>query len=295
MSNYYETLKISQSATSVEIQTAYETAYNYWRNLVNHHDPQMVQKANQELLAIEQMRTTLLDPVKRANYDASLSIGSIGGLADASARPSASPMIVPPMARSLAIPASMAQPSIINSDSWSCSKCYSVNTVGTRFCKKCGNQLGKDCPKCHTLLEASAQFCSVCGVSIRDFERETEIKTAEAEALRIAEQRRLMQVEAMLAPVKKHADLASTMMGIGCLASLCYGVVGIPFWTISLINAQKALSISQMYGDEKYRQKAKTARLVSGISLGLVGLVLAFYAIAFVFQLFVTATQGTGY
>jgi len=295
MSNYYETLKISQSATSVEIQTAYETAYNYWRNLVNHHDPQMVQKANQTLMAIEQIRTTLSDPVKRANYDASLSIGSIGGLADATAQPVATPMITPPTARSSAIPASMAQSNIAHSDSWSCAKCYSVNAVGTRFCKKCGNQLGKDCPKCNTLLEASAQFCSVCGVSIRDFEREAEIKTAEAEALRIAEQRRLMQVEAMLAPVKKHADLASTMMGIGCLASLCYGVVGIPFWTISLINAQKALSISQMYGDEKYRQKAKTARLVSGISLGLVGLVLAFYVIAFVFQLFVTATQGTGY
>lgn len=295
MSNYYETLKISQSATSVEIQTAYETAYNYWRNLVNHHDPQMAQKANQALMAIEQIRTTLLDPVKRANYDASLSIGDIGGLADAAAQPSASPIMTPPMARSSINPASMVQSNIAHSDSWSCAKCYSVNAVGTRFCKKCGNQLGKDCPKCNTLLEASAQFCSVCGTNIRDFERETEIKTAEAEALRIAEQRRQVQMESMLAPVKKHADLASTMMGIGCLASLCYGVVGIPFWTISLINAQKALSISQMYGDEKYRQKAKTARLVSGISLGLVGLVLAFYVIAFVFQLFVTATQGTGY
>lgn len=295
MSNYYETLKISQSATSVEIQTAYEAAYNYWRNLVNHHDPQMAQKANQSLMAIEQIRTTLLDPVKRADYDASLSIGSIGGLADTLAQPVATPMMTPPMARSSATSASMAQSNFVNSDSWSCAKCYSINAVGTRFCKKCGNQLGKDCPKCNTLLEASAQFCSVCGTNIRDFEREVEIKTAEAESLRIAEQRRLAQMEAVLGPVKKHADLASTMMGIGCLASLCYGVVGIPFWIISLINAQKALSISQMYGDEKYRQKAKTARLVSGVSLGLVGLVLAFYAIAFVFQLFVTATQGTGY
>lgn len=143
MSNYYETLKISQSATSVEIQTAYETAYNYWRNLVNHHDPQMAQKANQALMAIEQIRTTLSDPVKRANYDASLSIGSIGGLADASAQPAATPMMTPPMARSSAVSASMAKSNIVNSTSWSCAKCYSVNAVGTRFCKKCGNQLGK--------------------------------------------------------------------------------------------------------------------------------------------------------
>jgi len=292
MSNYYETLKISQYATSVEIQTAYETAYNYWRNLVNHHDPQIVQKANQALMVIEQIRTTLSDPVKRADYDASLSIVSIGGLADATAQPSASPMMTPPMVRSSATSASMAQSNNANSDSWSCAKCYSVNAVGTRFCKKCGNQLGKDCPKCNTLLEASAQFCSVCGVSIRDFERETEIKTAEAEALRVAEQRRLAQIEATLAPVKKHADTASTMMGVGCLVTLCSGIIGIPFWIVSLINAQKALAFSQVYGDEEYRKKAKTARLVSGISLGLVGSVVAIYIVLFVFQMIAVAVNG---
>jgi hypothetical protein len=86
--------------------------------------------------------------------------------------------------------------------------------------------------------------------------------------------------------------MASTMMGIGCLASLCYGVVGIPFWIISLINAQKALSISQMYGDEKSRQKAKTARLVSGISLGLVGLVVAIYAFALIIQVIANVQGG---
>lgn len=292
MSNYYETLKISQSATSVEIQTAYETAYNYWRNLVNHHDPKMVQQANQALSVIEQIRTTLSDPVKRANYDASLSIGSIGGLADATAQPAATPMMTPPMARSSVIPGSRAQSNIVNSDSWSCTKCYSVNVLGTRFCKKCGNQLGKDCPKCHTLLEASAQFCSVCGVGIRDFERETEIKTAEADALRIVEQRRQAQMEAILAPVKKHADTASTMMGVGCLVTLCSGIFGIPFWIVSLISAQKALAFSQIYGDEEYRKKAKTARLVSGISLGLVGSTAAIYFVLIVFQMIVVAISG---
>lgn len=289
MSNYYETLKVSQSATYEEVQVACETAYNYWRNLVNHHDPQTVQRANQALMALEQIRTTLLDSVKRANYDATLSLGTIGGLADASASPTPAPMMGPPMNRPAVTTQPIARQNAVIGDSWSCPKCFTVNAVGTRFCKKCGNQLGKDCPQCHTLLEFSAQFCSVCGVNVRDFEREIEIKTAEAEAVRVAEQRRLAQMEALIAPVKKHADLASTLMGIGCLASLCYGIAGIPFWIISLINAQKALSISQTYGGEKYRQKAKTARIISGISLALVGLLVVIYSI------YIIAAIGGGY
>jgi ribosomal protein L40E len=292
MSNYYETLKITQSATSSEVQTAYENAYNYWRNLVNHHDPQMVQTANQALTAIEQIRTTLLDPVKRANYDATLSIGTIGGLADTSAQLASQPVMTPPNVRSSPLTSRMTQTINANSDSWLCSKCNSVNSIGTRFCKKCGNQLGTECPKCQTLLEATAQFCSVCGVNIRDFEREIEVKTAESEALRIAEQRRVEQLEAIIGPVKKHSNLASTMMGVGCLLSLCYGFPGIPFWIISFINAQKALSFSQVYGDEEYRKKAKTARIISGIALGLVGLALVVFAISFVYSLISNGFQG---
>ena len=279
MSNYYELLKIPQSATSAEVTTAYETTYNYWRNLVNHHDPQMVQKANQTLLAIEKIRTTLLDPVKRANYDTLLLMGDIGGLADSSTQPSTMPTMTPPLARTSPMTSSMAQPNVTNSDSWPCSKCHSINAVGTRFCKKCGNQLGKDCPQCRTLLETSAQFCSVCGVNIRDFERELEISTAEAERLKIVEERRIAEQNARLAIIIKSSTDAMNFTKYGWIISIvgsCIpyiniltGLAGLGLFALAITNALKALRQSQQYGDQKYRSNAKTALWLSGIPVGL--------------------------
>ncbi len=289
MSNYYETLNISQSATSSEIQTAYEFAYNYWRNLVNHHDPQMVQKANQALMEIEQIRAILSDPVKRANYDASLSVGNIGGLVDTSAHSVSVSTANPPAVRTSNIPAHISNPNIVNSDSWPCAKCSSVNAVGTRYCKKCGNQLGKNCPKCNTLLEATAQFCSVCGVNILDFGRELEIKAAETERLRIIEERRIAEQQSRLAIIIKSSNNAMNLTKYGWLVSIlgsCIpyvniiaGLVGLLLFVLAIPNALKALRQSQQYGDQEYRTKAKSALVLSGIPIGLtiIGVILIIF------------------
>ena len=279
MPNYYEILKIPQSANTTEVQTGCETAYIYWRNLVNHHDPQVVQKASQALLAIEQVRTTLLDPVKRANYDAMLSLGNIGGLADSSAQPSSMSAMTPPRARTSPTISSMAQPNVNNSDSWLCSKCHSVNAVGTRFCKKCGNQLGQDCPKCRTLLESSAHFCSVCGINISDYERELEIQTVEAERQRIIGERRIAENTVRLAIIIKASTDAMNFTKYGWIVSIvgsCIpyiniltGLAGLGLFALAITNALKALRQSQQYGDQEYRNKAKTALWLSGIPIGL--------------------------
>jgi hypothetical protein len=288
MSNFYDFLQVYPSATDVEIENAIDAMYNESRRKVTHHDPQVVHRANQNLLLIEQARTTLLDPVKRVNYDASLSPGKVGGLADETAKPASTSMTFPHKGSQ---PSQQLNP---NTDMWLCSKCHSINPVGTRFCEKCGNQLGKDCPKCRNLLEASTHFCSSCGVNVGEYERELEIHTAEAEAQRIAERKRLNQIEATLGPVRKNAETASTMMKTGCIVGFFLSIVGIPFWIISIINAQKVLSAGQVYGDTEYREKAKRARLFSGIPLILLGIILLLYIGLFVLTGFVSILEAGG-
>jgi len=288
MPNYYDFLKISPSASASEIQVALDTLYNQSRRLVTNHAPEVVQQANQALLTIEQVSTTLLDPVKRANYDATLN-NSIGGVFDPSAQGQprsdsyAGPGMVPMSPPNVHQPQLGGIPQAV-SNGWVCPKCHFVEPVGTKFCKNCGQTLGKECPKCRTLLEPNTQFCRECGVNVREHERALEIQTAEAEAKRIAEQRRLAEIEAVIGPVKRSAETAANMWKIGCVLSLCYGVGGIPFWIISFINAQKALSFSQTYGDTVYRQKASTARIISGIALGLTGAIIVLYAGLFFLQ-----------
>jgi hypothetical protein len=204
MSNYYETLKISQSATSVEIQTAYDAAYNQWRNLVNHHDPQIVQKANQALQALEKIRFVLMNPSARTQYDAKLNIGTTSGLSDPSVR-NALPM---PVTASVVRKDQPAQPSIINTQAWVCPnpKCNTPNRIGTKFCVKCGTQIGRICLKCGSLIEAAVEFCAECGINIKQYDRELkkqekvelERKTEEAERERVfGEKSQLEQKEKM--------------------------------------------------------------------------------------------------
>lgn len=51
--NYYEILNLQPTASSADIQTAFENQYNQWRRLVTHHDPKVVNQANQALQALE--------------------------------------------------------------------------------------------------------------------------------------------------------------------------------------------------------------------------------------------------
>ena len=56
MSNYYEILNVPTTASTAEIQTAYEQQYDQWRRLVTHQDPNVVNQANQALKALETIR-----------------------------------------------------------------------------------------------------------------------------------------------------------------------------------------------------------------------------------------------
>ncbi|MDL1896047.1 zinc-ribbon domain-containing protein [Anaerolineae bacterium CFX7] len=165
MANYYELLKVSPSASAQEISSAFDTQYEQWRRLVTHHDPNVVNQANQALQLLEQIRATLSDPAKRAAYDEGIGLRSVGGLADPTAilnMPSVT--MTPPAPRPMpgaAQPASVlpTQPAL-----WTCPKCAKENPPNTRFCFSCGTQLVRACPECgqETSLVATG-FCGNCG------------------------------------------------------------------------------------------------------------------------------------
>lgn len=165
----YEVLNIEPTATVEEIQVAYDGQYNHWRRLVTHHDPDMVNKANQALRWLEKAQATLLDPVRRLSYDAQIGVGqTTSGLADPeaifSAPGLAAPSPKPPAART----ASLSQGSS-PVDAWVCPKCNKANPLGTPFCNQCGQKLGRKCPKCGTLTQAIFAFCSACGVNMDEY------------------------------------------------------------------------------------------------------------------------------
>jgi hypothetical protein len=194
VTTYYQILQISSGATIAEIEAAYEAQYNHWRRLVTHHDPNMVNKANQALQSLEKMRATLTDPVKRETYDASIGLrGPMGGLADPQARPRATvPTPPPPRARvgSHSPPAPTTGERV---DAWVCSKCQTANAIGHQYCQKCGHQIGRQCPKCDTLVEMQTEFCSNCGIDIKRFIQEQEVKKATQLRLQREMERKMQQ------------------------------------------------------------------------------------------------------
>lgn len=171
MANYYEMLQVAPTASATEIETAYEAQYNQWRRLVTHHDPNVVNQANQALQTLEVIRGTLSDSSKRAAYDAGIGVsGPIGGLADPAAllqslqrpappAPIAAPAPPAPVQMATAAPMPVA-------GLWHCGKCSTDNPPQTKFCFKCGNQLVRQCPECgkETSL-ISTGMCGECGYS----------------------------------------------------------------------------------------------------------------------------------
>lgn len=165
MTTYYEMLHVAPNANDTEIQTACDTQYNQWRRLVTHHDPDVVNQANQALQTLEKIRATLTDPVRRAAYDEGIGLGGpVGGLADPAAllrslqQPTATPMAPPP-------PRSAATMSpTLSASLWNCYKCQTDNPAQTKFCFKCGAQLVRECPECRkeTSLIATG-MCGACG------------------------------------------------------------------------------------------------------------------------------------
>jgi hypothetical protein len=172
MANYYEMLQVTPTASATEIETAYEAQYNQWRRLVTHHDPNIVNQANQALQTLEVIRDTLSDTAKRAVYDAGVGLaGPIGGLADPTAllqsiqRPTPP---APPAPPAPSTPVQMTAPPapMPVAGLWHCGKCGTDNPPQTKFCFKCGNQLVRQCPECakETSLIATG-MCGECGYS----------------------------------------------------------------------------------------------------------------------------------
>lgn len=181
MPSYYEILQIAPTAGATEIETAYETQYNQWRRLVTHHDPDIVNQANQALQALEKIRTTLADPVRRAAYNEGIGIGGVmGGLADPAAmlraiQPPAAPP--PPLPSATAATQVAAPPAMPASGLWACAKCGTDNPAQTKFCFKCGNQLVRKCPACgkEASLIATGR-CGECGVDYDEAIHRNEVK-----------------------------------------------------------------------------------------------------------------------
>lgn len=158
MSNYYEILELESSATQAEIKTAIDEKYAYWNSLASHHDPEMVEKASHEKRQLEEIRAVLGSKAKRKKYDAG-SEENIGGLAEQTRSKNAAvskPTTSEPITQSR---------SSERLDAWICPKCRQVNTIGQKFCCKCGGQIGEECPQCKHLSQIANAFCPRCGTN----------------------------------------------------------------------------------------------------------------------------------
>jgi RNA polymerase subunit RPABC4/transcription elongation factor Spt4 len=165
MPNYYELLRVKPNANDAEIQSAFDQQYEQWRRLVTHHDPNVVNQANQAIQLLEKIRATLTDPTKRNDYDEAIGIkGVTAGLADPNILLNVQTFSSPPSSRPATIPTAATQ----RPDVWVCGKCHAVSAKGTRFCGSCGNALGQDCPNCRKLIQATIKFCPECGSNVAE-------------------------------------------------------------------------------------------------------------------------------
>ena len=191
MSNYYESLHIQPTATDAEITNAIDQQYEQWRRLVTHHDPEVVNQANQQIQLLEKMRGTLTDPAKRAVYDDAIGVrGATAGLVDPNAVLNSPRLVMtppPPQSPNASPPPPGTGVTTGAVNAWVCPKCAVANGIGTRFCKNCGNALGRECPNCAKTIESVAKFCPECGVDVAKAIISKQI--ADAEKQRAAEER----------------------------------------------------------------------------------------------------------
>jgi len=301
-SNYYEYLGLHSNASAAEIDAALTAKYNEVRRLVIHHDPNVVNRANYELEVIAQARNILLTPQKRTEYDRSIQVITVGGVADPQAilqkfnTPTSGVMMSPLSVK----PAGGSNQQAERVDAWSCRKCQTANSIGTRFCKKCGNEIGINCPNCANLIEAGTVFCQSCGVNVQEtLQKIEQDRLRKEEGLRLqqmaeaAEKRRKEEQLAILGPVVKKATQAQNFMIAGLLLcffiGLCtYGlssIIGVPLLIYAMVLSRQVLGYSQVPGDTAYRSQAKLAFWVSLAVVVFVAIIIAVVALAALFAL----------
>ena len=171
MPNYYEILKVATTATQTEILAAYERQRLYWQQQAASKNPQAIARANNTLRQLEQIRATLMDSRKRAQYDAS--IETVSGLADPLARfckaTPPHPSVPPPSFAPVVEEEVVVTP-------WTCPKCNNLNPETSNFCYMCGAQLLRECPECGTLTSSIVTgFCNKCGLQYNAAARRVEI------------------------------------------------------------------------------------------------------------------------
>src|SRR5947207_9825644 len=49
-----------------------------------------------------------------------------------------------------------------------CPKCQHDNTIGMRFCQRCGHAISVSCLRCNTANPILSSFCGICGVKISE-------------------------------------------------------------------------------------------------------------------------------
>ena len=177
MPTYYEMLKLEPAANTSEIEDAIDEQYHKWRRLVTHHDPKVVNQANEALQTLETIRATLTNPEQRRIYDAAIGVGEkVMGLGD----PDAVMAQVGPSSSAQPPPAPMTTqeetPPSKRVDAWVCPECDTPNSIGLRYCNECGAQIGAECTQCGELVEMAAKFCAACGVNQEDARYEAELE-----------------------------------------------------------------------------------------------------------------------
>jgi hypothetical protein len=224
MPNYYDALHLAPTATAQEIENTIDRLYNETRRKVTSFDPQVAAQANQALLLLEQMRTTLLDPGLRQAYDSALGFGQAAGmLLDPSAptaqgAPQSGPVLgmpgmgmaaVPPPGRAgVTGPVQTSAPAQAHKTTWTCTQCHRENPAKTAFCRECGGVVGLVCPKCNQMYEAAAtQFCSSCGGHLA-----TEVQRKKLQD-RLALAERLLQENTTTNP-RRDTDLSAFRVAI---------------------------------------------------------------------------------
>ena len=282
--NLYQLIGVTETASVQEIENAAVNKYNEARNLINHYDQNIANNANQTLHLVENARTILLNPQKKAEYDQSLGISaSIGGLADpAQYLGKFSPVGAQPVSLGMGKSQTVQtlQPGQTQNDTmeqlvalnaWVCDKCKTPNQKGTKFCKKCGNAVGINCPNCGKLIEASAERCTECGVSLKQVIKQMEAE-GQANAAQIEEN---MRMQPFLIEMQKQSNTAMSMSSFWWII---FAWIGLILWivayskAVNVLNMQYIDSATAVQFREtaiKARSRAKTNIIVMVCLIGL--------------------------
>jgi len=130
----------------------------------------------------------LLDPDRKAAYDAALQTQPPGNPADGDA-----PVGIGRSEAAGAIP---------------CPQCHRPNPAGRRFCAGCGTHLWNTCYQCGSLSLAADRYCGACGARLVGGaeQRAEQLEAALAEAEQLRREGRCEEAIAKLEPVAKAAN-----------------------------------------------------------------------------------------